>query len=288
MIGWHDDVITSLARRRAVLFIGSGVSRNSTNAKGDRPPLWRDVLQKGIAKCKGSQREMTRLLNAGDLLSCCQLVKYKLGADWVPFLEGQFLKPDFKHHDIHTHIFGLDAPITLTPNFDKIYDNYAIATGGHRVRIKKYFENDIGRFLRGDERSRLIIKVHGCIDTPNELIFTREDYANARIKHEGFYRAIDALIMTNTFIFIGCGVGDPDISLLLEQYARTFVASPPHYFVTASKVSDDYAKMLKDNYNLICVTYSPKNEHEELSASLAELAESVEEKRAEMALEAIW
>jgi len=288
MIEWHDDIVTALARRRAVLFIGAGVSRNSVNAQNRRPPLWSDVLARGIEKCAGSHREMNRLLKSGDLLSCCQLVKYKLGHEWVPFLEAEFLTPDFQPHEIHKHIFNLDASITLTPNFDRIYDNYAIATGGNKVKIKKYYENDIGRYLRGSLTSRLIIKIHGCIDTPNDLVFTREDYANARVKHEGFYRAIDALIMTNTFVFIGCGIGDPDISLLLEQYSRTFVNSPPHYFITASAVSVDYARMLKDNYNLICVNYSSRNEHEELGHSLAALADAVDEMRADLAEKAIW
>lgn len=288
MIDWPEDVITAIARRRSVLFIGSGVSRNSTNDAGGRPPLWRDVLSRGIEKCPPPHREMKQLLNAGDLLTCCQLVRYRMGHNWIPFLEDEFLHPNFQHHDIHRHIFDLDSSILLTPNFDKIYDNYAIATGGNKVRIKKHHDNDIGRSIRGPLSTRLILKVHGCIDTPNELVFTREDYANARVRYEGFYRAIDALIMTHTFIFLGCGVGDPDISLILEQYARTFVNSPPHYFVTSSSLSADYAKMMQDNYNLSCIKYSPRDHHEELCASLATLAELVQDERTMLADKLLW
>jgi SIR2-like domain len=288
VINWDGEIVEALARRRAVLFLGSGVSRNSRNAAGNRPPLWKAVLEEGIAQCPAPQRELRRLLKSGDYLSCCQLIKYKMGHRWIPFLERTFSTPNFLHHEIHEHIFNLDAPVTLTPNFDRIYDNYAISAGGNKVKIKKYYDGDIGRALRGNADLRLVLKVHGCIDTPDKLIFTREDYADIRASHESFYRAIEALIMTNTLIFIGCGIGDPDISLLLEQYARSFANSPPHYFITPSKPSQDYAKLLKDNYNLVCVDYSNRNEHEELVESIAALVDLVDDSRSELAKTLLW
>lgn len=284
MIDWPADVINAIARRRAVLFLGSGVSRNAMNAAGQRPPLWGDFLKNGIRRCRGRKEEIRKLLDSGDYLTCCQLIKQKLGHEWIPFLNEQFFHPEYQPKDIHKHIFELDAPIILTPNFDKIYDNYAAG----KVRVKKYHEDDIAQFIRGSEKQRLIIKIHGCIDSPGKLVFTREDYANIRNKYDNFYRTVEALILTNTFIFIGCGGADPDISLLLEQYARSFQDSPPNYFVTSGRWSNDYKKMMTSNYNLVPLFYSGENEHADLTESLKDLVPKVDERRQYLSDARLW
>ncbi len=288
MIRWPDELVSALARRRAVLFLGAGVSRNAVSASGERPPMWHDFLHAGIKRCAGSKVEIKRLLENGDLFTCCQLIKQRLDHAWIPFLEEKFFFPGFEVRSIHKHIFELDAHIVLTPNFDKIYDNYATAATGSKVRIKKYHDPDLARFLRGSEKQRLVLKVHGCIDTPGSLVFTRADYVDLRSKYDNFYRAIEALILANTFIFIGCGGAGPDISLLLEQYARSFRDSPPNYFITSSKWSKDYALMMNKNYNLVPVCYSEKNEHAELTDSLAVLVQKVDERRSQLAASALW
>ncbi|MBU2167220.1 MAG: SIR2 family protein [Alphaproteobacteria bacterium] len=231
---------------------------------------------------------MQKLLRDKDLLSCCQIIKYRLEQDWLPLLEDEFLHPNYQPSKIHEHIFDLDASIVITPNVDRIYDNFAVAKSQNKARIKKYYEDDVSRSIRGTENYRLILKIHGCIDAPGHLIFTREDYANARSSYDNFYRAIEGLFLTHTVIFLGCGMSDPDISLLLEQYARSFCDSPPHYFVTTTGISGDYANMLKKNYNLKIVQYSPKDNHAELIESLAALVEAVDNRRDQLSETRLW
>ncbi|MFK8250217.1 SIR2 family NAD-dependent protein deacylase [Ancylobacter terrae] len=231
---------------------------------------------------------MLRLLKDGDLLTCCQLIKQRLDHHWIGFLEEKFFYPGFKHSKIHEHIFDLDVGIIVTPNFDRIYDNFATGKSSNSVRIKKYHEDDLARFIRSNERQRLILKIHGCIDSPSHLIFTRDDYASMRSRNANFYHIIEALVTTNTFIFIGCGGSDPDISLILENYARSFRDSPPNYFVTSHKWSNDYREMMKRNYNLVPLFYSGKSEHAELVESLAALGPQVELARDRLSDERLW
>lgn len=288
MIEWPEDLVSSIARRRAVLYLGAGVSMNSLGETGTKPPSWKNFLQRGIDKCVGSKAEMKRLLKSGDYLTCCQILKYRLGHDWVPFIEDSFLKPKFKPTDIHESILSLDSTIVLTTNFDKIYDNYATAKTNNFLKVKKFYDDDVARALRGGVDQRLILKVHGCIDTPDKLIFTREEYANARNKNANFYKAIDALVLTHTFLFIGCGLNDPDIMLILEQYARTFGASPPHYIVQSGRSSAEYIKMLEDNYNLRVLPYSSVHDHHELTESIINLVSKVEDQREFLAKSRLW
>lgn len=288
MIKWPVEVINAVARRRAVIFIGAGVSMNSVDDLGNRPPSWHSFLKEAIARCDGSKKEMNAHLKRGDLLTCCQLIKYRMGNhDWINFLEEKFFNPDYKPAKIHELIFKLDSNIVITPNFDRIYDRYAHGKE-QQLKIKTQDADDIVRAMRGSEKQRLILKIHGSIETPDKVIFTREDYAAARHKYGGFYRALDALIITHTFVFIGCGMGDPDLNLLLEQYAYSFASAPPHYFVTASPGSIDYGQMLTKNFNLHPVKYSAKGDHVELTESLERLIDLVVERRAELGTALLW
>ncbi|MDR6770434.1 SIR2 family protein [Azospirillum sp. BE72] len=288
MITWPNEVVSSIARRRSVLFLGAGVSMNSKNDAGASPPSWKEFLEKAILRCPAPHTEMKKLLNNGDYLTCCQIAKYKLNHDWVPFVEEMFLTPQFKHNDLHTAILGLDSSVVLTPNLDKIYDNYAQSKTSNLLKIKKFYDDDIPRALRGGENQRLILKIHGCIDTPDKLVFTREDYADIRNKNANFYRAIDSLVLTHTFLFLGCGMNDPDLSLVLEQYARSFASAPPHYIAFSGKISDEYGKMLQNNYNLRILQYSPTNNHQELLESVKDLSSLVEVKRQELSNSYLW
>lgn len=289
MIDWPQPLVVALARRRAVLFLGAGVSMNSQNDQGQRPPSWEQFLKDGIAECAPPYREMTKYLKGGDFLTCCQLIKYRLGPNWIPFVESKFLDPMFKPHEIHELLFGLDASIVVTPNFDTIYDNFALAKTENLLKIKKYYDDDIVRAIRGNERQRLILKAHGSIDTPDKLIFSREDYASVRQHYGTFYRAVEALIITHTFIFIGCGMSDPDLCLLLEQYAHSFSASPPHYLLVSGKSSTEYERMLNANFNVFPIRYkAPSGDHSELLTGLAELRQLVDAQRASLAERYLW
>ena len=47
MIDWPQQLVDDLARRRAIVMIGSGVSRHSVGLSGARPPTWHGFLRCG-------------------------------------------------------------------------------------------------------------------------------------------------------------------------------------------------------------------------------------------------
>lgn len=289
MIEWPDRLITEIARRRCVLFLGAGVSRNSQTDAGERPPLWNEFLELALGRCDGKTTEIKKTLNAGDLLTACQLIKTRIGShEWHDLLEKHFQTPIYKSASIHDYILKLDSLIVATSNVDKIYDRHVQTKYQGSVIVKRYTDEDIGRHIRSSPDKRLILKIHGCIDTPDKAIFTREDYANARARAASFYSLLDGLIFTNTFIFIGCGLSDPDMLLLLENSARAFRSTQPHYFVSSQKFSADYDTMLINNYNLKGIYYSSKDDHVELSQSLENLTELVDNRRSSIASTQLW
>jgi len=273
MINWPDQLKRDLMSRRVVVFLGSGVSKNSIGNDGrTRPPLWDEFLKEGLQKIGGKgTSHIKRALKSNDLLHACEWIRKKMEEEWEPFLRSSFIEPGFSPAEIHKVIFDLDQRIYLTPNFDNIFENYVNAETGGQVSVKRYTDPDVHNFLREDRTH--IIKVHGSVEHPNELIFTQNDYAKARVKYSAFYDVLDACLLSHTFLIIGCGISDPDLSLLLENQRFNFPNSRPHYLVTSSKMSDDMIGSLRNNRNLKCLTYSESSEHLELLESLKSLAE---------------
>jgi len=215
MINWPQEIVDDISRRRSVVFLGSGISMNSANADGRRPKSWLEFLSDLLGHVQPNKHIRT-LLKEKDFLTACEVIKRHLGRDdFIKEVRDEFLTPQYEHAEIHENIFALDSRIVATPNFDKIYETFANAKAKGSIVIKHHYENDVNLAIRGSHR--LILKIHGTIDSPDKLIFTRAEYAEARTRYAAFYENLQALALTHTFVFLGCGVNDPDIKLLLED-----------------------------------------------------------------------
>jgi hypothetical protein len=287
MIDWPQDLIDDIARRRCVLVLGAGVSKNSKNAAGQRPKDWKEFLMYASENIQG-KTEIRKQIKFGDYLTACELIKKQLGRDdFNSLVKQEFLIPQFKPDTIHEYIFNLDSRIVITPNFDKIYDTYANTASYGNVIVKKFNETDIADCIRRTDP--LIIKIHGSVESPDNLIFTRKDYSEARTKYRDFYHLIDALSITHTFIFLGCGVNDPDIRLLLEDYSLKYSHNRKHYIIMSKNtIHHKVREIISDTMSLKSIIYDPKDHHKILTDSLKELGSKVEVKRAELASTMKW
>ena len=66
------------------------------------------------------------------------------------------------------------------------------------------------------------------------MVFTRNEYADARNKYRDFYSIIEALAITHTFLFLGCGLNDPDTRLMTSPRQQ---AEPDKIF--KNEITDD-------------------------------------------------
>ena len=121
---WPSSLIDDIARRKSVIFLGSGISRQSRNLKGETPKGWLGFLEAAIARLiyeKGTKVAIKKLLKAQDYLTACQLIKdHSDNAAFHQFLKDEFQIPAFQSAPIHETIANLDSRIFATPNFDKI------------------------------------------------------------------------------------------------------------------------------------------------------------------------
>lgn len=206
---------------------------------------------------------------------------------------GNYIKKIFtqgKYHcsDVHKAIFNLDSKFVVTPNVDTIYETYAKHETQGTTLVKNYTDTDLCGFLRSNDY--VIVHAHGSIESPHSMIFTESQYNSARVENERFYKLLEALILTHTFVFIGCGISDPDIKLILEDSNFKFPYAEPHYFITSkNSIDPSIQKALKKNRNLKLITYTnTRGEHEGLFPLLKNLNREVDNARTRIADENSW
>lgn len=292
-IDWDDEIIEAIARRKAVLVIGSGVSKNSKDKKGNSPKSWKEFLDSHSEKINNKVRdEIIKRIEKSDFLMACELIKLEM-ENKEPNSFFKAIKKDFKtsafsHAEIHEHIFELDVSIIITPNFDSIYETYASSKSNGTIQVRQYYD-DIAQYIRGGDE-RVIIKSHGSASDTHKVIFTHEDYAKARTEHMLFYEIIKSLALTHTFLFIGCGINDPDIRMLFEDIRYSYGKVLPYHYMTIPSNSEDESikNIFSKMTNIRFLEYSSENNHINLTSSIKKLLGQVQEKRDELAGNQKW
>lgn len=290
MITWPDDLVRDIARRRCVLFLGAGVSKNASNTAGERPMNWDEFLKNiALQITSGEQRSaVEQCILDGDLLTACEIARKALRKDiFTQELLNQFASKRFQPSQVHRDLVDLDSWIVLTTNFDKLYEMQASVQLHGDVLVKNYYDSDLGDILRRQQRS--VLKVHGTIDAPDRTVFTRTDYANARTAYQHFYCALEALFITHTFVFLGASMRDPDIRLILEDYAYRYRVARPHYMVMpAGMPVGPVLEVLEESMNLRTIVYDSANHHAELAQGLSDLKKLVQLERDELTRTLNW
>jgi hypothetical protein len=280
MIKWPETLVQEVAARRCVLFLGAGVSASAKTADGVRPKTWQAFLEKArcLVPVKADQERIKRLINHGDLLLALEAIKRDADPhDYQKLLNDEFHRPQFQPGELHRTILRLDSRLVITVNFDKIYENCCLAHSNEAIKVVTYNSGSLFDEIRSEQR--LLIKAHGSIDDVDKMIFSRSQYREAKFLHPNFYRLLEAIFLTHTALFIGCGLNDPDIMLVLEDVKRVSSSSKPHYALALRRPDDKYkVKNLDDIYNIRVLEYRP--DHGALLASLQDLLERVDVIRA--------
>lgn len=285
MISWPDQVVDAVARRRCVLIIGAGVSAGAATDAGIRPPTWSELLAEGLKKLNPKPSFINRAIKEKSYLEACQYIKNALGEGWVELLKKRFQDPKYKPSDLHKAIFQLDVRTTISLNFDSIYDRYATNLTEGTFIVKKYDDGDIRQTVAGTDR--YLIKMHGSMDAPSRMIFTAKDYAIARIKHKEFYEVVQSLLHTNICLLIGCGLSDPDVRLLFEDYRHALNESP-HYQTMPKPVAHEVVAFIRDTRGINMLPYAPRDGHKELHESIKALATLASDRRDAIAVDRDW
>ena len=273
----QEALILELAARRCMVFLGAGASAGCLGLDGKtRPPTWAAFLTDLVSKMPHLEQRAiaTGLISEQRFLEAAEIICADVPSpDFSQFVRDTFVAPKYTPSPIHQAVLKIDPKVTITTNYDDVYDSYC-RTGDaiEGYNVVRYYDSHLVSDLRSPVR--IIVKAHGCVSNPANIVLTRSQYFEQKRLHTNFFRVLDALFLSSSLLFVGYSLSDPDIQLVLENASIAAPRSHPHYAV----VSDDVHPALKmswsKSYNIHFLEF-PAGDYSVLNASLHDLQSRV-------------
>lgn len=280
-MNWPKALITELASRRCIVFIGSGASAGCLSQDNTKsPPVWSAFLNSliNLMVDKTDLPVIRDYVQKEKYLEAAEIIKKNISpADFSAFIREELVIPRYKPSKMHESILEIDPKIIITTNYDDIYDSFCRTGAAHEgYNVSKYYDSHIISDLRSPVR--LIIKAHGCISDASQIVLTKSEYFRVRQRYASFYKVLDSLFLTHTILFLGYSLTDPDIQLVLENVNIAAPSAHPHYFVTGNNINNAIKLSNKSAYNIEFIEYL-SGDFTELNDGLFDLSESVKDHR---------
>ena len=291
------DLVEALKNGRAIAIVGSGLT---TQVGG---PSWENLLYGILAEaCETRPKKLKEFkaafqeIKENHLLGAAALLKSVLGSGFSNAIVRQI---DFKRklqpreeikatEDICDALFETCGPrekrnlipsinhrmmtqlpfrAIITTNYDRLLEQASPAEKISSVFMRSY------PYLpkRVVESKWFLLKVHGSVETPEDIILSRDDYQKA-LFGEPLHEVLDSLFKTNEKFWIGYGHNDPTLDFLVDECREKLhlnggftVAKKPNYvlqrrFETAGiqpSWLDDYSQISDYLRKLAEATNSP-------------------------------
>lgn len=202
-----DELARAIREKRAMLFVGSGVS------VGLGAPTWSGLINK-IAELLDYDPDVFSSLESNYLTSA-EFYKIKKGTigNLRSWMDNNWSVDDsvLSASVVHQLICDLDFPIIYTTNYDRHIE------GVHRINGKKHTKiANIGD-MKGSIEGTQIIKLHGDFDDDNSIVLTESDY----FERLSFESPLDIKLrsdsLSKVILFVGYSLTDINVRLLLYK-----------------------------------------------------------------------
>lgn len=286
---FNSDLVTDVARRRAVLFLGSGVSASARTRAGTRVRDWESFLDHAanLIQDTAIKDVVKNKILEKDFLLACEIIKQNLEAEeWRDLIYREFSQIA-EPSPLHKAIVSLDPRIIITTNFDKMVESaFPIldqSAENYPVTISK-LDPSVFQSLRDDRR--YIIKLHGSIDGPNDMIFSKADYIQNAFGNRIYSDFVEAVLTSFTVIFIGFSMSDPAIALLIERHVQKYPNLRPHYIFQQEPIDRSVEDVSRRLRRLHPIRYAAGDGHDDLPIKIEELRIQAEVRRKELIADA--
>ncbi len=250
-----------------VFFVGAGLSIPLF-------PSWTKLLNEMIDLCQSTgkifakdSREFKKFIKKGEsfLYIASQCAKHLGDAEYYRFLKEKIgVDIDFNViPDKYKKLIALKPKVMVTTNYDKIPEHLN-NTDFHFEICHNQTISNVEHFIK--QNSPFMLKLHGDINDPKTIVFTREDYDKIIYNSPEVRKSLESLLKTKTFVFLGFSFADPhidDVFKLLQAISQN--RTSPHY-VLAPEMNSLKRKEKEDAFGIRIITYAhSSNEHLEVS-----------------------
>lgn len=238
-----------------VLFVGAGLSWNFKNKKNETLEGWTKMASSITSHLKEKRRITEEVKQSCDKKEPIDALKEIEDNGVNKGIVGSFVKDYFSlgeenNYSFQQKLFELSTKI-ITTNYDRAFE-IAIPL----LQEKKAYRGKDYELNRLKKDSIFLFKLHGCIEHIDSMVLFPSDYetlynSKGRDAEHALY-ALRNLIFNKTFLFIGTGLGDPQINSFFEEIKRIQgIYSQEHYIITPESLGEslDFLTPIKvDSY----------------------------------------
>jgi hypothetical protein len=202
-----DDLAERAARHELVLFLGAGVSRSAGL------PSWGGLLCDLAGKEVADDPDFTSL----GALDQARVVRGRLPAgDNLGKAVADRVRSD--HYALaHGLLAALPVREVVTTNYDTLFE---AASGAIRRPV------DVLPYQPAGGGRRWLLKLHGCITRPKDIVLTREDYLRYDTKRAALAGLVQGLLITKHMLFVGFSLADDNFHRIADAVRRAVRREP--------------------------------------------------------------
>lgn len=262
-----EELVQLFKGKKASLFIGAGLS------KGVGLPDWYTLLEeliqrveKVIPNSMSYATECRKVAQEGNFLTIAQELRERLGKDeFNKYIRERFVDQRPEPNDVFKLLVDLPYNYIITTNYDYlIEDAFAFV---HRKNAKKYTYHQAQAMADNIWNGyKFILKAHGDADEPDKIILTDKDYRNIINAEIGYKSILQVLFTTNSILFLGSSLTDPELNLLLSFLKHAYHDGGPKHFalIDETRISGIVAERWRKDYGINIITYNPSDNHKQV------------------------
>jgi hypothetical protein len=197
-----------------VLFLGAGVSA------GAGLPTWKELLESlagkaGVfADCGMDDMKLrAAFANLNNMDQARLIADHFNRKDLHIGVEVADLLKEYHHCSLaHAILAAIQVKEVVTTNYDSLFE---IASGNAQdtpLRVLPYDPAQSG--------TRWILKLHGCVTQPKDIVLTRSDYLRYDEKRAALKGIVQALLITRHMLFVGFSLTDDNFHRIIEDVRK--------------------------------------------------------------------
>jgi formylglycine-generating enzyme required for sulfatase activity/GTPase SAR1 family protein len=207
-------LIRSFKANEVTIFVGAGISCQAGL------PSWSDTIKKAkeillnkarVNRQIGQEKDFIRRANFLQIIDRLRDITTK--EEYAKFLFDQFnavTKPSLAH----SLIARLPAKFIVTTNFDTLIESAINKVYGYIPLTCTDYQKVSHALMQS---RRYVIKLHGCINDLNTVVFSESDYRNFSDKQKPLLDFLRMQLDIGVVLFIGYSITDPDINSIIND-----------------------------------------------------------------------
>ncbi|MBB5036148.1 SIR2 family protein [Prosthecobacter dejongeii] len=254
-----SDLAVAIKDKRAALFVGAGLSvaAGYPTWQGLIEGLITDAKTAGMLEVDTADKLVSAVSDPNKFLPIAQQLSDELGdADFRKRVAKAFERGTRSPTDVHRRLMSIPFCFHVTTNYDKLLEDAFAEVNKKTPDVYNY--TDVSGFADALwDRRFFILKAHGDVARPSEIVLTRKDYRSLVYSNVGYRHLLASIFTNKTVLFLGASMNDPEVAQMLEALHVAFHGGGVRHYALIEKESihDFEVDRWRKDYNVHVLPY---------------------------------